>query len=232
MRPKWKGSSIPIGPASCAGFAVFIAGLGAALLSSRLALLSSYTVFFILFAVSGWILAAVGGMRDKRSHAVVANPAIAEEERKRSSLSPRWIGLIIAIALGDFLFLQVRSAWTNYWLLKDGQPGMAIVTKDYWGGHNVVVYEYAVNQKHYTGRSSRSWQEPRYRNVRAGDESVVYFSASHPWLSLLNKPRIVVEGLPVVIIVLGLELFAVVTIINPRSKWAFNISDKRENHAA
>jgi hypothetical protein len=148
---------------------------------------------------------------------------------KRSSLSPRLIGLIIAIVLGDFLFGWAREAWTNYWLLKDGQQGMAVVTHELWSGHNAVGYKYTVNQNEYTGKSGRNWQEEKYSNVQVGDKSVVYFSLSHPWLSLLYKPRMLVEGWPVVLIALFFELFAVTTIINPKCNWAFDLSDKKRN---
>ena len=56
----------------------------------------------------------------------------------------RLVGLILAIALGQFLSLRVRSAWTNYWLLRDAQKGTAVVTKELWSGHNAVGYKYAL----------------------------------------------------------------------------------------
>ena len=132
----------------------------------------------------------------------------------------------MAIALGQFLLLRVRSAYTNYWLLRDAQNGTAIVTKDLWSGHNAVGYKYVVDQKQYSGHSGRNWQDQKYSKVQVGEESVVYFSTSHPWLSLLYMPRAVLEGLPVIIIVVVLEAFAVGTIINPKSGWAFDFFEK------
>jgi len=137
-----------------------------------------------------------------------------------------------AIGLGYFFFLQARIAWTNYWLLKDAQQGMAVVTKELWSGHNEVGYRYAVGQHEYTGRSYRNWQDSKYSNVQVGGESVVYFSASHPWLSLLYKPRAVVEGLPVLVVAFFVELIAVVTVICPKSKLAFDLSDKETKSKA
>jgi hypothetical protein len=87
-----------------------------------------------------------------------------------------------------------------------------------------VGYEYVVDQKHYSGRSGRNWKDQK--EVQVGEESVVYFSASHPWLSLLYMPQTVLEGLPVIIIVLVLEAFAVITIIRPKSGWAFSLIEK------
>ena len=142
-------------------------------------------------------------------------------------MSPRLVGWIVAIILGAFLFGWVKSTRRNYWLLRDCQEGVAVVTKKSWAGHNAVDYRYTVNQKEYFGSSMRNWQQPKYRRVRAGDQSVVYFSASHPWLSLLYKPQAIVEGLPVLLMAFLLEVCAVATIVNPTSKWAFNISHEK-----
>jgi hypothetical protein len=108
---------------------------------------------------------------------------------------------------------------------------MAVVTKEYWGGHGQVIYRYVVNQQEFTGISKRNWQEEKYKSVRPGEEAVVYFSASHPWLSLLYKPDVIVEILPALIpLVLG--VFVVMTAVNPKSKWSLNLSDRKENDAA
>jgi hypothetical protein len=146
--------------------------------------------------------------------------------------SRRFVGLAIAVALGYFFFLQTRDGWVSYWLRTDGQQGIAKITADYWGGHGQVVYYYDVNQKHYTGISGKNWRDPHYGDVRPGSEAVVYYSASHPWLSALYIPDTVVPGLPVLVIAFLIEMIAVVTIINPGSKWAFNLSDKKQNKNA
>jgi hypothetical protein len=144
-------------------------------------------------------------------------------------MSPRGariVALVLAIALGQFLYLRVRESWTNYWLLKDAQKGIARVTKELWSGHNAVGYNYIVDGKEFVGRGARSWDDSKYRDVRVGQESVVYFSASHPWLSQLSMPRAIIAGAPVVLMVLGLEFFAVITIINPTSGWALGFVEK------
>lgn len=138
----------------------------------------------------------------------------------------RLTGLILAIALGQFLFLRGRSAWINYWLLRDARQGSAIVTKELWSGHNAVGYKYFVAQEQYSGHSGRNSKDQK--KVQVGEEAVVYFSASHPWLSLLYMPNGVLEGLPVILVVLLLELFAVITIINPTSRWPFKFTEKEK----
>jgi len=141
--------------------------------------------------------------------------------RQPRLLSPRTQGAIIAVILGYFLLTQFEAARESYWLLKDGRQGMAVITRDLWTGHRGVAYRYQVNQRQYTGKGRRNSTDPRYINALPGSESVVYYSASHPWISALDFPRTMVEGLPVILIVMMLETIAVVTVIKPNSRWAF-----------
>ena len=143
----------------------------------------------------------------------------------------RLAALVVALALGWFLWLRMQSGWTHYWLLQDAQKGTAIITGDLWSGHDAVGYRYVVGQNQYDGRSSRDWQDKRYSKVQMGQESPVYFSASHPWLSLLYVPRGIVDGLPVIIVVVILETLALLSIINPKSRWAFSFASKGVAHA-
>ena len=142
----------------------------------------------------------------------------------------RLTALVLAMALGQFLYLRAESAWTNYWLLTDARQGTALVTNERWSGHGAVGYKYVVDQKQFTGHSGRNWKDPK--RVEVGEETVVYFSASHPWLSLLYMPRGMLEGLPVILIVLVIEVFALITIIKPRSGWAFSLMEKEQKDGA
>jgi hypothetical protein len=134
----------------------------------------------------------------------------------------RFEALFFALVIGyGFIILPAQYTWTNYWLTKDGQQGMAVVTKVLWTGHNGVAYRYRVNQKEYTGAGGRSWQDAKYRLVMPGDQTIVYFSSSHPWLSRLNRPRTaMIEGLPVLLLAWFFEVLFIITVINPKSKWA------------
>ncbi|HTS18345.1 MAG TPA: hypothetical protein VMP11_12280 [Verrucomicrobiae bacterium] len=87
-----------------------------------------------------------------------------------------------------------------------------------------------MDQKEYTGHSRRNRQDKKYANVQVGETSVVYFSASHPWLSRLSMPQAVLEGLPAILLVLVLEIFAVITTINPTGGWAFHFVKKPQPH--
>jgi len=134
----------------------------------------------------------------------------------------RFLILVLLIPLGWWLFGQARSSWRAYWILSDCQQGKAVLTKAYWGGHGRFVYRYVVDEKQFTGVSSTDWKDAKYKNVGIGEEAVVYYSASHPWLSLLYKPEGFLDLLPA-LIALTLVCFIVITAMRPKSKWAFNI---------
>lgn len=129
----------------------------------------------------------------------------------------------MALLLGyAFVFVPFQELWRDHWLVKDGEQGIAVITKEHWGGHGVVVYRYRVGQKVYAGQDRRSWQNPKYAHAMPGEESIVYFSSSHPWLSAINLPHnVVIEGLPVLLVAWLIEVGLVVTLINPKSPWAF-----------
>jgi hypothetical protein len=55
-------------------------------------------------------------------------------------LARRFVGLAIAIVLGQFFYLRIHEGWMSYWLLKDNQQGTAEVTGNDWGGHGRVDY--------------------------------------------------------------------------------------------
>jgi len=67
--------------------------------------------------------------------------------------SPRVQGALLAMALCMPLFFLAQDWWSNYWILKDGQTGTALVTGSFWGGHGNMNYLYTVNEKQYTGHS-------------------------------------------------------------------------------
>jgi hypothetical protein len=148
------------------------------------------------------------------------------------ALSPPTIDRIwasfLALLLGyHFVVEPARQVWQYYWLVKDGQQGVAVITKEHWSGHDIVVYRYRVAQREYTGQDFRSYQDPRYARVMPGEKSVVYYSSSHPWLSAINRPRaVVVEGLPVVLLVWVIDVLLIGTVINPRGRWALNLSGR------
>ena len=130
-----------------------------------------------------------------------------------------WAGFL-ALLLGHFfIVVQVRDAWTRYWVLKDGQQGKALITKVLWTGHNGVTYHYQVNGKGFTGQDAAE-----YAHRVVGAQPAVFFSSSHPWLSTLRRPKTaMLEGLPVLLLVWFLIALFILTAINPRHRWALQI---------
>lgn len=146
-----------------------------------------------------------------------------------TSTITRLQALFCALVLGyPFVFGTIRGVWKDYWLVKDGQQGVAVITKEHWAGHNVVVYQYRVGQNVYTGQDRRSLQNPKYAHVMPGEKSVVYFSSSHPWLSAIDMRRNVgIPGLPVVLLAWLFMAGFIATAINPKGRWAFNLNGQR-----
>jgi hypothetical protein len=118
--------------------------------------------------------------------------------------------------------------WKDHWLIKDGQQTRADVTREHWGGHGVILYEYRVDGKVYTGADRRSLQNPKYAHVGPGERTVLYYSRSHPWLSAIDTPQFVgIPGLPVAVLVWFIMSGLIVTVVNPKSRWAFQLSGQR-----
>jgi len=146
---------------------------------------------------------------------------------QNEKLSERAWALLLTTLLSWFLVMQAYGSWVNYWLLHDGKPGTARLLRKDWGGHGRYVYEYTVNGTRYEGSSSRNWKDPKYKNVEPGDDSSAFYSESHPWISSLWLPDTVVTAVPVILIVFGFDFLAIVTLINPRHRWALNLSGGR-----
>jgi hypothetical protein len=112
--------------------------------------------------------------------------SVLEIVRRVSALLLKWI-VVSLILFGYPLYLGGQALWEEHWLNADGQQTIGIVTRDH-NQHNTIDYRYAVGLKEYTGTGKRNWEDYKFRNVhaRVGDQVVVYFSASHPWISTLN----------------------------------------------
>jgi hypothetical protein len=139
------------------------------------------------------------------------------------------IGLLAMATLLGYSFIfrtLLYPNWTHYWLTKDATQTMAMVTKEHY--HGVVDYKYSIGTREYTGRSQTNWEQEKYRNVGVGQKSIVFYSFSHPWLSSLETPQFPRSGTIILLIALPIEIFLIITVINPRSAWAMNIHQESE----
>jgi hypothetical protein len=133
----------------------------------------------------------------------------------------RFVMLVPAGLIAAFLILYLHLSWMGFWLRTDGVQVTAMITAEHSKGQ--VDYKYNVNGREYAGSSQRNWSHEKYRNVHVGEESIMYYSSSHPGVSSLQDPEFPPSGLPVVIVALVMEFFFVETIINPGGKYALNI---------
>ena len=162
-------------------------------------------------------------------HMYEPTPKVTAPLPPSSTMQARVSAALLALLMGYFwVFQPISGLWVQHWLVKDGTPGMAIVTKEHWAGHNAVVYQYRVGQRVYTGQGRRSLHNSKYANVMPGEKTIVYFSASHPWLSAIDLPSFVtIPGLPVALLVWVFEAGFIITVINPKSRWAFDFRGQR-----
>jgi Protein of unknown function (DUF3592) len=144
----------------------------------------------------------------------------------------RVAGLVVATFLGTLLVGGARVGWANYWLLNDGRQTNAIVASvtSTWSSRSKDVqvdYHYWVDRKEYSGSVVKNRHNPPYGSVHAGESMTVYVSFSHPWLSSIEQPQAVIVGGPFMLLALLFFVLAVITVVNPRAKWAFRINGGR-----
>jgi len=133
-----------------------------------------------------------------------------------------------AVLAYAFLFLPGLETWHNYLLMKDGRHGRAEITR--FAPKSTVVYRYWVNQMEYTGRDRRTEEDRRAAkgNVEEERAPTVYYSASHPWVSRLHRPTTLIPlGLPVFILAWFFLAMMLLTIVNPKHKWALQMGGKK-----
>lgn len=119
----------------------------------------------------------------------------------------------------SFIFKISYEMWTEYWLSIDAKQTTALVTKVRGQG---VYYNYDINGKEYYNHSQRNWEH----DVSEGQESAVFYSSSHPWLSSVTTPEFQPLGIIVILISLVAELVLVMGAIDP--SWAIQ-NKKRKN---
>lgn len=112
--------------------------------------------------------------------------------------------LIISFFAAMVLVGQSLTAWKIHWLLIDGWHGTAIIVYTSKGN---ASYTYTVNNKTYNGSDS-SVKTP-------GETAEVYYSDSHPWLSLLKKPNSIFPVVLKVVLTVAVASFLVLAILRP-----------------
>jgi hypothetical protein len=110
-----------------------------------------------------------------------------------------------------FAVMYWRETRERYWILHDGVRSTARVTSE--GGHDTIHYTYSAAGTSFSGRGPRDYRDERYAHVGIGGESVVWYSASHPWISTPRWPDSVLIGLPWIVVVTLVDLLFVALLL-------------------
>jgi hypothetical protein len=123
--------------------------------------------------------------------------------------------LIPTVMLGRFIISFFHTCWVAFCLTQGAGQTTAIITNE--RSHGVVDYTYTVESSQYVGHSQRG----RDQGAAVGGQTLVYFSSARPWLSSLQTPSFPPSGALFMLIPLSIEFLLVMTVINPKGKWAF-----------
>ena len=144
-------------------------------------------------------------------------PPLSDVARKRIG------GTILFCILSWPLISGVIGVVHNYWLLNDCEKSKAYIIGASRRGHAVYNYKYTIENQEFSGASRRNYKDEKSKNAGTGDSVAVYYSKSHPWISSLYKPDALIVGLPFFAVIIIMQLFALITVINPHGKWALNL---------
>jgi hypothetical protein len=164
--------------------------------------------FPLALIVNGWYL--IGGV-------VCALVLVGLWVSRRPYLNKPYQRLAAVALLSIPIVGRLPPLWTDYWLAFDAQRSLAVITKEH--SHGVVDYRYVVNKAEYLGCSMRNWDEPKFRDVGVGQESVVFFSSSHLWLSSLEAPGFSAHTAIPTFIVIMLEMAFTAALIRDLPLW-------------
>ena len=143
--------------------------------------------------------------------------SLSEPTKDRLASLARFIVLIPMVILGNLVRLYVQGVWADYWLSKDPKTVSALVTQTY--PKQMFDYRYTVDGKEYTGTSKRDWEAEKVHALQVGETTPVLVSASHPWFSSLQTWRLRWLAFPFIVLVLLLEFFLLVVLIDPNGRW-------------
>jgi hypothetical protein len=141
--------------------------------------------------------------------------------KKRNQI--RLLMLIPTALLGSFLVSFFHGCWIAFWLVQGTTQTEATITAKL--SHGVVAYNYNVAGFQYGGQS----QADAHSAIEVGKQTLCYFSRSRPWLSSLVVPSFPPSGTLFIIIPLLIELLLVMTVINPKGKWALQTGLKQND---
>jgi len=140
----------------------------------------------------------------------------------------RLVMLIPTVLLGSFIVSFFHACWVAFCLTQGAGQTIATITDE--RSHGVVDYKYVVDGSQYVGHSQRGRDQNSAAAV--GGQAPVYFSSAHPWLSSLQTPSFPPPGTLFMFIPLGIEFLLVMTVVDPKGKWAFQTGLKKDETVA
>ena len=164
------------------------------------------------------------GQRFWYSHAcrrVRYPPQIVIRYQANVQVNDRIVRIVCILAFTGLSIVYWRVIYRNYWILKDGVQSTGIVTEVDRGA--AIHYRYVVRETTYFGYGRREYRNHMDIEVGVDGNSVVWYSSSHPWLSVANRPTTVLFALPWIVIVMGLDLLCIVGLVK---SWATPSSSK------
>ena len=144
--------------------------------------------------------------------------SLSERNKERLINLIRFIVLIPMIFIGTLIYSHAHRIWIDYWVSKDGQRVSAQVTEAY--SKHFFDYRYTVDGKEYAGNDYRDWEDEQIHKLQVGEQTTVFISASHPWLSSLRSIRLAWVAFPFITLLLLLEAFLLVVIFDPSGRWS------------
>jgi hypothetical protein len=121
--------------------------------------------------------------------------------------------VIFALFIALTIFAWGRECWKDFWLYLDGRQIPAILIVQGNGMKpGTFVYEYTVKGVQYNGDCRPGG------NAQLGQQTLVFVSRSHPWLSSAQLPSYSPRyAMVVMALLLWLEFYIIKTMIKPSS---------------
>jgi hypothetical protein len=121
----------------------------------------------------------------------------------------RFLLLIPILCFGVLIYGNFPRAWKAFWLIKDSKGTLGTITRTY--PKRIFDYQYTADGKIYAGRDDRNLASEQFRKLRVGDNTLVFFSSSHPSFSTFEVRKSRIQVMPYFCLLLLLEtLFLVI----------------------
>jgi hypothetical protein len=134
----------------------------------------------------------------------------------------RLVMLIPAFIVGNLIVHSIPICWVSFVLAQDSSQTQAFILREL--SHGVVQYQCTIGGQQYTGQSQPSREQ--WGNAKVGSVVTAIYCPHHPSWSSLEAPVFSPVELLLPAISLVFEIFFIVTIVNPKGKYALQLGLK------